>query len=88
MAGAWSCPHEEDGLCNKVARKPCDPGMKGCVLAGRYAFFNDDAKNERLRVKRAREAECEAAARPAGTEASAEPPITPDVPLADDGSTS
>jgi hypothetical protein len=30
--------------------------MKGCVLAGRYVFFNDDAKNERLRAKRAIEA--------------------------------
>lgn len=56
MAGAWSCPHEENGLCNKVAQKPCDPGMRGCVLAGRYVFFNDDAKNERFRIKQAREA--------------------------------
>ncbi|HQW20526.1 MAG TPA: hypothetical protein PLI90_07625 [Rhodocyclaceae bacterium] len=33
--------------------------MKGCVLAGRYVFFNgdeksSDEKNERLRRKRAR----------------------------------
>ncbi len=56
MAGAWGCPHEENDICTKVNNLPCDPGMKGCVLAGRYVFFNDDAKNERLRVKRAREA--------------------------------
>lgn len=54
--GSWSCPHEVDGLCSKVNNLPCDPGMKGCVLAGRYFFFNDDKKNERLRNKRAREA--------------------------------
>ncbi|MBP9714513.1 MAG: hypothetical protein KBD60_12625 [Sterolibacterium sp.] len=56
MAGAWGCPHERDDICTKVNNLPCDPGMKGCVLAGRYVFFNDDAKNERLRAKRAREA--------------------------------
>lgn len=54
--GSWSCPHEVDGLCGKVNHLPCDPGMKGCVLAGRYFFFSDDKKNERLRTKRAREA--------------------------------
>ncbi len=35
---------------------PCDPGMKGCVLHGRFVFANDD-KNERLRQKKAREEE-------------------------------
>lgn len=55
MAGAWSCPHEHNDICTKVNNLPCDPGMKGCVLAGRYVFFNNDAKNERLRTKRARE---------------------------------
>lgn len=58
--GSWSCPHEVDGLCSKVNDLPCDPGMKGCVLAGRYFFFSDDSKNERLRSKRAREAAQEA----------------------------
>ncbi|MBV2234169.1 MAG: hypothetical protein KUL75_01370 [Sterolibacterium sp.] len=57
--GSWSCPHEVDGLCSKVNNLPCDPGMKGCVLAGRYFFFNDDKKNERLRAKREREAAAE-----------------------------
>ena len=33
----------------------CDPGMKGCVLHGRFVFANDD-KNERLRQKQGREA--------------------------------
>lgn len=52
MSSGWGCPHEVDGQCNKVAGRPCDPGMKGCVLAGRYVFFNDD-KNVRLRQKQA-----------------------------------
>ena len=56
MAGAWGCPHEQNDVCTKVNNLPCDPGMKGCILAGRYRFFSDDTKNERLRVKRAREA--------------------------------
>ena len=56
MAGAWGCPHEQNDVCTRINNLPCDPGMKGCVLAGRYVFFNDDAKNERLRAKRAREA--------------------------------
>ncbi len=53
MGGAWGCPHEEDDRCGKVNSLPCDPGMKGCVLAGRFVFANDD-KNERLRQKLAR----------------------------------
>ena len=50
MGGAWGCPHEEDDRCGKVNRQRCDPGMKGCVLAGRFVFANDD-KNWRLRQK-------------------------------------
>jgi hypothetical protein len=53
MAGGWGCPHEVDDRCTKVAGLPCDPGMKGCVLAGRYVFANED-KNARLREKQAR----------------------------------
>ncbi len=52
--GSWGCPHEINGVCSKVNNLACDPGMKGCVLAGKYVFANDDAKNERLRAKRAR----------------------------------
>jgi len=33
-----------DGLCNKVKHRPCNPGMKGCVLYGRFAF-SDPEKN-------------------------------------------
>lgn len=55
MAGGWGCPHELDDTCTKVNNLPCDPGMKGCVLAGRYVFANED-KNTRLRERQAREA--------------------------------
>ncbi len=52
MAGGWGCPHEANDVYTKVNNLPCDPGMKGCVLYGRYVFANDD-KNERLRQKKA-----------------------------------
>ncbi len=51
--GGWSCPHELDGACGKVAARPCEPGMKGCELYGRYVFF-DGRKNERLLEKQNR----------------------------------
>ena len=51
--GGWSCPHEVNGLCSKVNKLHCDPGMKGCELYGRYIFF-DGKKNERLLEKQAR----------------------------------
>lgn len=50
MAGGWGCPHEAGDRCGKVNNLPCDPGMKGCVLAGRYRFANEE-KNQRLRQK-------------------------------------
>lgn len=53
--GSWGCPHEIKGVCTKVNSLPCDPGMKGCVLAGKYVFANSEAKNDRLRAKRERE---------------------------------
>jgi hypothetical protein len=55
MAGGWGCPHEVDDTCTKVNNLPCNPGMKGCVLAGRYVFANED-KNTRLREKQAHNA--------------------------------
>ncbi|CUW38675.1 conserved protein of unknown function [Magnetospirillum sp. XM-1] len=43
MSG-WGCAHDDHGTCTRVAGRPCDPGMKGCVLAGRFRFSNP-AKN-------------------------------------------
>jgi len=43
MSG-WGCPHEVDGKCARINHLPCDIGMKGCVLFGRFRFA-DDSKN-------------------------------------------
>lgn len=48
--GSWGCPHGIKGVCQKVAQRVCDPGMKGCVLAGRYRFANATEKNIRLHL--------------------------------------
>ena len=53
MAGGWGCPHEVNDICTRINNLPCDPGMKGCVLAGRFVFANEE-KNRRLREKQAR----------------------------------
>jgi len=53
---SWGCPHEIKGVCTKVNDLKCDPGMKGCVLAGRYVFTGNDEKNKRFRENLAREA--------------------------------
>ena len=41
---SWGCPHEANGVCQHVNKLPCDPGMRGCVLYGRFVFSNP-AKN-------------------------------------------
>jgi hypothetical protein len=43
MSG-WSCVHDDNGTCTRVASRSCDPGMKGCIIAGRFRFTNP-AKN-------------------------------------------
>ena len=53
MAGSWGCPHEVNDRCTKINNLPCNPGMKGCVLAGRFRFANED-KNTRFYEKQAR----------------------------------
>lgn len=42
--GGWGCPHETGGKCARVNGLPCDPGMKGCILFGRFVF-SDETKN-------------------------------------------
>lgn len=32
---SWGCPHEFDGICQRVKGALCDPGMLGCVVQGR-----------------------------------------------------
>ena len=41
---AWGCPHEIDGKCARINDLPCEPGMKGCVLSGRFVWA-DESKN-------------------------------------------
>jgi hypothetical protein len=49
--GGWGCPHEVRGTCQRVKGRPCDPGMKGCVLFGRFEF-SDPEKNRPARRDR------------------------------------
>lgn len=41
---SWGCPHEQNGKCARLNNLPCDPGMKGCVLFGRFVWA-DESKN-------------------------------------------
>lgn len=42
MSSGWGCPNEVKGQCMKVGNGvTCDPGMKGCVLFGRFRFSNE-----------------------------------------------
>lgn len=41
MSG-WGCPNELNGTCLRVNGRSCDPGMKGCVLRGRFVFSNPE----------------------------------------------
>jgi len=53
MSGSWGCPHEEDGKCRKVLGQDCDPGMKGCVLSGRFVFSTDEKNRTRSQKEKA-----------------------------------
>ena len=35
---SWSCPHEADGICQRVNGAYCRPGMRGCILCGKVVF--------------------------------------------------
>ena len=41
---SWGCPHDLNGTCTRVKNIPCDPGMRGCVLFGRFVWA-DESKN-------------------------------------------
>lgn len=43
-------------VCQKVNKLPCDPGMKGCVLYGRFVFSNP-AKNRPVKPNARNKAE-------------------------------
>lgn len=48
---AWSCPHDLNGVCQKVAGAACDPGMRGCVLHGKVRFASEAKNQPRKPVK-------------------------------------
>ncbi|RLA31613.1 MAG: hypothetical protein DRR03_09485 [Gammaproteobacteria bacterium] len=53
--GGWGCPHERRGQCMKVTGRGCDPGMRGCVLYGRFVFSHAEKNSPGvLRRKRRR----------------------------------
>ena len=51
MSSGWGCINEDHGQCKKVRGFKCDPGMKGCVLAGRFTFSNHDKNFHRNKKK-------------------------------------
>lgn len=38
---SWGCPHEVDGVCQRVRGALCDPGMLGCVVQGRVETLGE-----------------------------------------------
>lgn len=47
--GGWGCPFDANGQCQRVSGKVCDPGMKGCVLHGRFRFSVEAKNSPRIR---------------------------------------
>ncbi|MBA3904346.1 MAG: hypothetical protein C0522_11865 [Rhodocyclaceae bacterium] len=54
---SWSCPHDDNGVCMRVSGAVCDPGMRGCVLHGKYIFANQDPNAPRKPVPARRKEE-------------------------------
>lgn len=48
---SWSCPHDLDGICQRVQGAICEPGMRGCVLEGKVRFARDEMNLSRKPVK-------------------------------------
>ena len=46
MSG-WSCPNEIKGQCEHVPGQACDPGMRGCILFGKFRFANTEKNSPR-----------------------------------------
>ena len=56
MSG-WGCPYETVGRCQRVLDRLCDPGMKGCILAGRFVFSNSAKNTARILEEKGGKAE-------------------------------
>ena len=63
MSSAWSCPHDANGVCQRVQGAVCDPGMRGCVLEGKVRFARDEANLPRKPVKAVPQEEPESTSR-------------------------
>jgi hypothetical protein len=50
---AWGCPHDLDGICQRVNGAVCEPGMRGCELEGKVRFARDEMNVPRKPVKAA-----------------------------------
>ena len=48
---AWSCPHDLNGICQRVRGALCSPGMRGCELEGKVRFALDELNAPRKPVK-------------------------------------
>lgn len=49
MSGSWGCPHDIRGMCTKLGDIPCNPGMKGCILYGRFVFSDPEKNSPSIR---------------------------------------
>lgn len=72
MMSGWGCPNELKGRCLRVEGRECDPGMKGCILFGRFVFSTDE-KN----ISRHTRAEAERTETPPAQPSAATPPLKP-----------
>lgn len=50
---AWSCPHDLNGICQRVRGAICSPGMRGCELEGKVRFASEALNQPRKPVKAA-----------------------------------
>lgn len=64
-SGAWSCPHDLDGVCQRVQGAVCEPGMRGCVLEGKVRFAREELNQPRKPVKAAKATTATAERKPA-----------------------
>ena len=44
---SWSCPHDVNGICQKVKGALCDPGMLGCLLQGKVERIGEPTQPRR-----------------------------------------
>ena len=54
---SWSCPHDAEGVCQLVRGARCEPGMRGCILHGRYRFLQDELRGGERKPEKAAPAE-------------------------------